>query len=57
MPEGQQRDMRQGFLVDVFSLRPQIFHDVVDLDRIPIQDRIGNQAQALPRNSVESELH
>ncbi len=38
--------MRQGFLVDHFSLRPQIFHDVVNFDGIPVQDRIGDQAQA-----------
>lgn len=38
--------MRQGFLVDHFALRPQIFHDVVDLNGVPVQDGIGNQAQA-----------
>jgi len=37
--------MRQGFLVDVFSLCPQLFHDLVDLDGIPVQDSIGNQTQ------------
>ena len=42
--EGQQRDMRQGFLVYIFSLRPQIFHDVIDFYGIPVQDCIGNQA-------------
>ena len=32
MPEGQQRDMRQGSLVYIFSLRSQIFHNVIDFD-------------------------
>ena len=45
MPEGQQRDMRQGFLVDILSLRPQLFYDAIDFDGIPIQDRVGDQAQ------------
>ena len=38
--------MREDFVVDIFPLSPQIFYDVIDFDRVPIQDGIGNQAQA-----------
>ena len=38
--------MRQGFLGDILSLGPQIFNDIVDFEGVPIQDGIGNQAQA-----------
>jgi hypothetical protein len=30
----------------VFQLRPQLVDNVGDLERIPVQDRIGHQAQA-----------
>ena len=46
MFERQQRDMRQGGLVDLFPLRPQIVDNVGDFERIPVQERIGHQAQA-----------
>jgi hypothetical protein len=32
--------MRQGAIVDLFPLLPQLFHNVVDFDGIPIQDGI-----------------
>jgi len=36
VPEGQQRNMRQGFLVDGFALCPEIVHDLGDLEGIPV---------------------
>ena len=38
--------MREDVVVDIFPLSPQILYDVIDLERIPIQDSIGNQTQA-----------
>jgi hypothetical protein len=46
MFERQQRDMRQSGRIDRFPLRPQLVDNVGDLERIPVQDRIGHQAQA-----------
>lgn len=46
MFEWHQRDMRQGRLVDLFPLRPQLVDNVGDFERIPVQDRMGHQAQA-----------
>ena len=45
MFERQQRDMRQGFRGDLFPLCPQLLDNVGDFQRIPIQDRIGHQAE------------
>ena len=38
--------MRQGFLVNVLALCPELVHDLGDLEGIPVQDRIGNETQA-----------
>jgi hypothetical protein len=46
MFERQQRDMRQGGLVDLFLLCPQLLDNVGDFERVPIQDRVGHQAEA-----------
>jgi hypothetical protein len=38
--------MCQGVLIDLFLLCPQLLDNVSDFERIPIQDRIGHQAEA-----------
>ena len=45
MFEGQQRDMRLGVILDLCSVLFQIVHDVSNFEGVPIQDRIGDQAQ------------
>ena len=44
MPEGQQRNVRQGFILNHLPLCPQAFNDFIDFDGIPVKDCIGNQA-------------
>ena len=46
MPVGKQRNMSQGFILNYLPLCSQTFDDVIDLDSVPVEDGIGNQAQA-----------
>lgn len=44
--EWKQRDVREGFVHNDLSLRPKAFDNVIDLDNVPVKDRIGDSAQA-----------
>lgn len=46
MPVGKQRNMCQGFILNYLPLCSQAFNNVIDLDCVPVEDGIGNQAQA-----------
>ncbi len=46
MPEGQQRDVRERFVRNTLPVCPETLDDVIDLDGVPVEDRIRDQAQA-----------
>ena len=46
MSVGQQRNMRQGLILNDFALRSKAFDDFVNLDGVPVEDRIRDQAEA-----------
>ena len=46
MPEWKQRDVREGFVRNDLPLCPKAFDNVIDLDGVPVKDRIGDSAQA-----------
>ena len=42
MPEWKQRDVREGFVRNDLPLCPKAFDNVIDLDGVPVKDRIGD---------------
>lgn len=46
MLEGQQRDVGEVVIGDGFSLRPKPLDDLGHFDGVPIEDGIGDEAQA-----------
>jgi hypothetical protein len=37
--------MGQGFLIDVLPLLPDLFHNVIYLDRVPVQNGVGHKTE------------
>lgn len=46
MPEGQEGDVRKGFIIDDFALFSLGLNDVVNLDGVPIENGVRDEAQA-----------
>lgn len=43
---GQQRNMRQRLILNDFALCSEAFDDFVNLDGVPVEDRIRDQTEA-----------
>ena len=44
MPEGQEGDVRKGFIIDDFALFSLGLNDVVNLDGVPIENGVRDEA-------------